>query len=335
MPRHRIGLIIFLVLAVVVFYTTLKYLHRGGEVTGGLYEPAIILVRVGEIPVPKEQVNPVEAMTDLPLPVSCDIVPPSVDGETASFKLTAQGKSKESDTCKGTVALVGNPGDKATVELEYLVTSADGTVRTADKKSVEVVLLRHREFLRIRALEKEDEQPIASVQVPRKVIPYVDAALKLDGDPADYVVLFFVQPMGGTGALLQVVSVKDEPGSFEMNTAPMKRFRTWGGSLHGYAAWPGGAEPGSGLRPPAIEIGDDSDDKQVFEIFAGLFQESDLPAVRAAAISVRTGENGEAEVSLREVPIEEMRTLAWNGWFSESLRVIRSDTAGSVSPMSK
>jgi len=137
-------------------------------------------------------------------------------------------------------------------------------------------------------------------------------------------VLFFVQELGSDRPMLQVYVPRDEPGSFEVNAAPLKRYRSWGDGLEGYAAWPGGAEPGSGVRPPPILVGNIEDVRVAFEVYAGLFLASEVEKVRDKAIRLEESTDTQSTFVAADLTLAEVKGMTFQGWLSPPLRVVRT-----------
>jgi hypothetical protein len=319
--RQRIGFLLVLAVLLACAYMALHYLWRQGKVTRVLYEPSITLVRVGGVPVSPEQVNPVEVMQGTPLEVTCDVVPPSEDGEKAGYVFhTASGKTP-SERCRALLTFDGKLGTEQEVMVEYLITGADGSSRQAGTMKALLRIVAPGAFLRIRALEDASGGPISSLVVPQEVVPYVDAALPLAGDADDYAVVFFVGRTGDDQLMLQLRS--GEGGAVEVNWAPIKEFRRWGQEIGGYVAWPGGAEPGTGKKSPPIMVGGENSQREAFEIYAMLLRSSDVGTMLTRVVEVGPGTASEVSVSVKPLSLEEIRPMAVDGWVSPPLRVVR------------
>ncbi len=326
--KQRIGFLFVLAVLLACAYLALHYLWRQGKVTRVLYEPSITLVRVGGIPVSPEQVNPVEVMKGVPLEVTCDVVPPTEEGEKASYAFhTASGKTP-ADRCRSDLVFNGPLDGEETVEVEYLITGPEGQTRQAGTMTAKLKIVASRQFMRIRALEEPSGTPISNLLVPQEVVPYVDAALALKGTAADYAVVFFVGRVGDDELMLQLRPAAEGAGAVEVNWAPVKEFRQWGQGVGGYVAWPGGAEPGSGKKSPPISVGREGAQREAFEIYAALVRSDDVGTLLTRVVDIGRSTDSEVSVSVKPLSLEEIKAEAVDGWVSPPLRVVRRSASG-------
>jgi len=316
-----------LALAVGLIGATVYFLKHGRAIMGDLYRPHIILARVAEVPLGLEGGSRVEVMAGLPVEVGCEIVTPAEEGVVSAFRFLGQGAPVVSDRCGATLAFAGEPGQAFPVKLEYLVKQAGGGEEVIDSRQATVVLVQPGEYLKIRALETADQKPLPTLTVPQAVIPYAEAALKLEGKPEDYAVLFFVRRVGTRSPVLQIVVPPEEPAAFRPLVAPLKRYRAWGGEVSGFAAWPGGVEPGTRRKPDPIQVGNDDDLRAAFEIYAGLFKAADVPQITRACLSLKQAEEGHALFTAGDVDLEALKAMAYKGWLSAPVNVVRAETA--------
>jgi hypothetical protein len=314
-------------LAVGLIGATVYFLKHGRTIMGDLYRPHIILARVADVPIGLEGRSRVEVMTGLPIAVGCEIVPPVGEGLQTVFRFTGQGAPVTAEHCGVELTFKGEPGQEAPVKLDYLVRRADGSEQVVDTRRATVALVASREFLKLRALETADQKPLATLTVPQAVIPYAEAALKVEGAPEDYAVLFFVRKVGTRNPVLQIRVPPEDPAGFKPLVAPLKRYRSWGGEVGGFAAWPGGVEPGTGRKPDAIQVGNDDDLRAAFEIYAGLFKAADVGRVTQACISLKQAEPGHAVFTAGDVDLEVLRAMTYKGWLSEPVNVVRAEAA--------
>jgi len=308
---------------VVVLTAYLFYRYRA--TTGDLYEPHFIGLRVGEVPIYSPDQRPVDVMNGLPISVSCEVVPVA-PGHTAKFRLSGYKEPITTDNGTALVAFEGAPGTTYDLTLEYEVTDPAGEKSVVDTKRATVRLIPAARYLRVRSFETAKEEAIPTLTVPAEVIPYAEAALEIEGPPEDYSVLFFVQRLGEDMPVLQILVDEKAPEAFRANVAPLKKYREWGGNVGGFAAWPGGYEPGTTKRPPPIQIGNEEDVRVAFEVFSVLLRTSDVEAVLRSSIRFKDVEGGAPTFSLGDVDMAYLKTTAYKGWVSPPVVVVRADT---------
>lgn len=331
MLRYRLGLAAALLLVVACAATFFYVAWRNRTAIHDLYDPKILSMRVGGVVVYPRANGPSEVMVGLPVEVACDVVAPGNKEETSHFVVQGPAGAVDVADCRTPLTWTGKAGDQGTFAIEYHVKAADGTDRVVDRREAGVTLVPQREYLRIHALEDPSLNRLETLTVPRSVIPYVDAALRVEGNPDDYAVLFFVRKVDSLSPVLQITVPPDEPSAFKPIKAPLRRFRSWGGDLVGYAAWPGGAEVRKSQPPPPIQVGNQDDTRQAFEIIAGLFRAADLPRVTEACISLKDVAGDRAVFQVKGVELQTIRQLAYKGWMSEPLQVVRAEVAPQAS----
>lgn len=324
--KARGGAAVMAALLVAVIGLTAYLFYRYGTTTADLYDPHFIGVRVGDVPIFSADQPPVDVMDGLPVSVSCEMVP--VQGaDVASFRLSGYGEPKMARDCAWKIPFSRTAAVEHRLEMEYLVTSPGVPERVVDRKQFSVRVVPATTYFRIRSFETADEKQIPTLTVPPEVIPYVDAAMEIDLKPEDLSVLFFVQPLGMDRPILQISVPPDNPEAYSANIGPLKKYREWGGNVGGYAAWPGGYEPGTARRPPPIQVGNEEDVRQAFEVFAVLLKSSDVPALVDRCIRF-TKVAGETPVfSLGDVTMETLRSAAYKGWITPPVTVVRAMTA--------
>ncbi len=312
--------------AVIAFSVYMVWYQRAN--VRALYEPKFLAMRVGGVPVPERPGKPIEVMADLPVDISCEVVKSPDKNARATFRVIGPGVADERDQCDRSVVFPGPPGTRHKVVLEYLLAPPGVAKGVIDRKEADVVVVPVRQFFRIRALATAKGELITTHTVPQAVIPYAEAALDVEA-PDDLSVLFFVRKVGSARPILQVVVPPEAPAAWRVNLAPLKRFRSPGGRIVGYAAWPGGVEPGGSQLPDPIQIGNDSELRQAFEVFAGLFRKADVERVRKTCLTFRHQEGGRVVFDVQDVTIDTIRQLAHQGWLTPPLVVVRSNEAPS------
>jgi hypothetical protein len=326
-PRHRLGLVLALGFLLLVAGAFVFFTWRGRDVLTDFYEPKLLTLRVGGVTVYPSTSAMAEVMAGLPVEVTCEVVAPARPGEQSHFVLQGGGEPVSAKGCNAKLAWSGPSGQEGRVSVEYHVRGADGTDRLIERREAKVTLVAQREYLRIRSLEDDQQRPLPTLTVPRSVVPFVDAALRLEGSPEHYAVLFFVRRQGGTSPVLQVLVPPDDPKAWRPVVAPLRKFRSWGEGLNGFAAWPGGRDPRKDQPADPIQIGNQEETRVAFELFAGLFRLADVPRVTEAAISLKEVGGERAVFQVKGLELEALRQIAYKGWLSEPVTVVRAEVA--------
>lgn len=322
-PKLTFSLLLLMGAALLLFMV--KFMHNQGEVSRALYEPDITMVRIGGVPLIKGHETVVEVMRGLPVDISCDYVPPVEGKGNPLFLLSGVlDKPIESASCKIPFTFHSEPGTLHDIRLEYQIVAPDGSVTKGDFRNLQVRVMPVSEFFRIRALETADGQTIPGLTVPHEVIPFAEAALKFEADPNDFTVLFFVSPLGENYFSVQFDTLPEKSAEFELISAPLKQFRSWGGQIDGLAAWPGGHEPGSPKKPKPIRIGAKDTSREAFEVVAAIFKNTAIEGVQQETIAYDV--QGDEQIVFRPIPVklELIKELAYHGLVSEPLRVVRT-----------
>lgn len=304
-----------------------KYLHHTGEISAGLYKATITLPRIGGVPLVKGNEVTVDVMQGLPTEFSCDYVPPKENAGEPQFELSGDIEAPvKSGSCSLMATFNDAPGTLRTLSLNYKVVASDGSVAGEDSWELKVRVVKKEEFFKIRALETPEGEAITGLSVPYQVVPFAEAALEFGERPEDYTVLFFVSRLGEDRFAVQFTTSPDKPGEFQLITAPVKRFRSWGAAMIGLAAWPGGWEPGSANKSLPISIGTKDDSREAFEILAVMFRTDKLSMVQQETVGYDV--LGEEQIVFRPIYVTQslLKELAHKGLVSQSLRVVRART---------
>jgi hypothetical protein len=272
------------------------------------------MLRVDEVPFPKGGKKPIEVWAGTTQVISCEnVIPPTEKGK-ASYRFLVGGRSYESATCSFEARIPGPIDSTQKVALEYLFADPGKDPRVVDRWEALVRPVQSGEYLQIHRFGRPDTTPIGGLTVPPEVIPYVDAAVKLEGSADDYAVLFFIEAEETGVPVLQVTGKPSTDQRIEAISAPLTRFRRFGPGVGGYAAWP--SEP--------IKVGAPEDERAIFQIYAGIFEKKKMPALVDRLLSFEgSTKGGEAIVKIKPISVSELRALAWNRWFSEPIRVVR------------
>jgi hypothetical protein len=297
--RGRSGALLIVSLLVFVAFAAYRYLDRAGGVLVEFDQPKFMVVALEGIKIACQRVSPKEGQG------------------TARFRYDfGDGTVDEKPDCDVSHVFQGTPGRIVTLDVQYVVERPDGSRSVVDRYRSELRLTASRAFFRLRGFGTPANEAIPSLSLPHEVMPYVEAALKLD--PAQvkakaYVVAYFTQRDGEDVAYLRVAPPKEGGQAVRAITASPKHFRDFGTYL-GLAAIPD--EP--------ITIGQPEDDRLLFDVFAGLFTSANLDAL-VAKCCTSSGAGVTSNTGLR---LDEIRALAHEGWLTEPLRVVRVSGAG-------
>jgi hypothetical protein len=324
--KFKLRIVLVIVVSIPLFLSLGYALYLQRKPMHNFYDPKLLMLRIDDIPFPRERKAPVEVMGDASATVTCENVNPPADMGKPLYRLYFEGKTTENSSCNFKISMAGKVGTTQKVELEYLLREPNGSIRAVEKWKGSVRSIPSGEYLTIHNLGTQDGRVIDNLTVPKEVIPYVKAALKLEGEPDEYAVLFFVESMGTDMPVLQVVGKPQSPDKLEPISAPLKRYRKFGPEVGGYGAWT--TEP--------IRIGDASDERKIFSVYAGLFKVNEIQMVTQQLLSFEgVADDSRQSFHVKVVPmrLEDIRKLAWRGWISKPIRVVReAETDESPSP---
>jgi hypothetical protein len=273
------------------------------------------MLRVDEVPFPKDGKQPIEVMSGAKQLISCDNIVPPPDVGKASYRFRVGGQVFEASTCSFETVIPGAINSIQKVGLEYLFAEPGQDPRVVDHWEAFVRPIAPGEHVKIHRFGRPDTKPLEGLTVPREVIPYVEAAVKLDGPAENYAVLFFVEAQDTGVPVLQVTGRPSTDQRIEAIAAPLVRYRRFGTAVGGYGAWP--EEP--------IKIGAPEDDRMIFEVYAGIFEKKKIPAVMDQLLSFEgRDKSGEAIVKIKPKTVAEIQSLAWHRWLAEPIRVVRA-----------
>jgi len=314
----RLILTVLLILATLgggVF--TLYALRRNVAQMESLRVPTIMHLRVEDMMVHAEVSRPTEVAVGVETLVECDVTPPADRTWETSFAFFLDGRQVALlPDCTLHHALHGAPGSLVTLAVEYRVNAPGSSPVLAHRVQTTLKLVPAEPFLRIRTLTQPDKTPLPTLTVPARVLPYVDGAFTLEGKSEQYAALFFVDPDGAGQPVLQVTVPPDKPGTFEVITAPVKKYRRFGPQLGGYAAW---------TKVP-IQVGNLEDERRRMDLLVGIFRQTDLPRVTALFLEqAGVGPEGEVRLKVLSPGLAAVRELAYKGLVSAPLTVVRSE----------
>jgi hypothetical protein len=316
--KGRFGALVFFALLVFTVVIGGIYVQRSRKNLADLYEAKIFNLRIDDVPMPRERFIPADVMVDTKAKLTCDrITPESAKGRTR-FRFDIGGEMVEAPDCDIEHTFTGQPGTTVPIRIDYIVT-IDGTETVIDQWPSAVNLIPKNEYVRLRALEAADGTPVPSITVPHYVIPYVDAVMKkLEGDPKQYVALFFLRRPERDELLLRVGVQREGGVRMKAIAGEVRRHRRFGAELEGYAAWP--KEP--------IAIGNAEDVREMFELVTGIFKIEDADKLVQLCCSAARPEEG--VLVINALPTSEVRALAQGQMLSTPIRVVRAARAGAA-----
>jgi hypothetical protein len=315
LAEHKIGAVFFILVAIGSVFAVLYFLERGQERIQHLYVPKLLMLRVDEVPFPKDGKQPIEIKAGATQVISCDnIIPPPEEGK-ASYRFTIGGRAYESSKCSFEAKIPGPDNSIQKIGLEYLFARPGKDAVVVDHWEAFVRPIPVDEYVRIHRFGRPDSRPVEGLTVPREVIPYVEAAVKLDGPSENYAILFFIESEGTGVPVLQVTGRPSTEQRIEAIEAPLQRYRRFAPGVGGYAAWP--KEP--------IKIGAPEEDRMIFEIYAGIFEKKKIPSIVEQLVTFEgSTKGGEAIVKAIPKTVSEIQSLAWHRWLAEPIRVVRA-----------
>jgi hypothetical protein len=316
--RGRSGALLIFSLLVFVAFTAWRYLGRSGTTLVEFDQPKLSVVALEGIPLLENNGQPVDVMVGEPVKLACQRVSPKPGKGIARFHFDyGDGTADDLNDCDVTHAFKGQPGQVLMMDLQYLVEQADGTKTTADRYRAEVRLIAAAPFFRLRGFGTAKNEAIQSLSLPHEVMPYVDAAMKIDREVLKAqkpTVAFFARRDGEDAIYLRVAPPKEGGQKVRAITAPLKNHRDYG-TFTGLAAVPG--EP--------ITLGNPDDDRVLFDVFAGVFTATNIDVLLSKCCAEGSGAVG-SNTPLR---MDEIRALAYEGLLSEPLRIVRVAHEGS------
>lgn len=320
--RGRSGALLIIALLAFVGFIAYRYLNRTGSTLVEFDTPKFTVVALESIPLLRDNGQPLDVMVGEPVKLACQRVSPKPGKGKAKFHFDyGDGTSEDLVDCDVTHTFKGAPGQIVTMELQYLVEQADGTSAPVDRYRSEVRLIAAAPFFRLRGFGTAKNEAIQSLSLPHEVMPYVDAAMKIDREvlkAQKLTVAYFARRDGEDAIYLRVAPPKEGGQKVRAVTAPLKNHRDYG-TFTGLAAVP--AEP--------ITVGSPEDDRVLFDVFAGVFPAANIDVLLSKCCADASGAVG-SNTPLR---MDEIRALTYEGLLSEPLRIVRVAHEGSGARM--
>lgn len=319
--RERFGLLSLGLFVVAAIAFTVLYLTQYVQRTAEFSDPKVLAFYVGGVPVPLAGPTPVKVLPDQPVEISCECVPPDDDVGTALFRFTGpDGTPVERDVCDVPITFHGPIGSELPVALEFVVQHPDGTSRVVETRKATVLLAEVEESVEFYRFATPDGQVLETATLPPEVIPHVAATLALEGPPKDYAFLFFVREFPDGVPVLQVVVPPDDPEEFRALALPLREYRSYGGALRRYVAWPEDTDE-------VVRVGNPDDQRLIFEVLAGVFARKDIPGLLTRALTLEKRSDDRVVFTSGKLTMEEIRALAVHRVLSLPVRVVRAEAA--------
>ena len=236
--------------------------------------------------------------------VTCEVVKAPMGQKYEAFMFGHTQKAKD---CRFHFKVTDSPGVEGKVTVTYRFKTKEGWGK--DSFTVPYRVIPAGQFIRIYTMEDANHKPVTGPYCKtRQVYVYGTAALPYAKD--GLVPLFFVDDPLNPGPVLQVSVDKNE--RLQPVQGKVVEFRRYGDKLHGLAFW--------SLQP--INVGPEDANKGVFNIYAGLFKEQDVPRVVNMCLKIIQSSTGHISIQSRIHNIEDVRSAARA--LTKSWQVIRS-----------
>lgn len=302
-----------LILIVYWMYPTTKYAER-------FEVPKITTAHVDEEPfarvplAPGESYRPIEIMAETEVDANCEVVSTT---KKTHFRLVAFEKEMHSDDCVFRFKVPETVGLTTSLIFEF----RDGDVsEPTDVMSVPVIVVEKGWRMEFHAIEDENGKPLDSVSVPQRVKIYGKAITHLTGSSRDYVALFFLADPIKQVPVLQLMPMKEGEKSPKPLIGTFVQYRRWGQEFEGYAFW----------SPVPIDLGGDSSERRVVDVYAGVFRLDAVPEVVSKSVEITLREDS---VVLRPLlrDVESLRALTVDGrHLSPPLHLVRGPGVAEV-----
>lgn len=294
------------------------YTVRSRESLNEFKKAVVFNLRIEDVLMPKVHYRPVDVMVDTTAKITCDrVTPEGSEGRTA-FRFHIGEQTLEAPDCDIQHTFTGQPGATVPIRIDYLVRGDDGELAVVDEWKTAVNLVPKQAYIRLRTFEAADGTPIPSITVPHYVIPYVEAAMKLEGDPKQYVALYFLRRPERDELLLRVGVQREGGVKLKPIGGDVIWYRRFGTEFDGYAAWP--KEP--------IAIGNAEDVREMFEVVTGIFTAENAEKLLQQCCSAARPEEG--VLVINALPTAGVRALAQGQMLSTPIRVVRAARAGAA-----
>ena len=267
------------------------------EATDAFKQPKIVGIHLEGEPFvriklkPGWHLRPVEIMYGTNALVTCEVVRAPL-GQKYEAKM--MGQVKKSKDCRFRFKVTDKIGTKGEVTVTYRFKTKKGW--GSDSFTVPYRIIPGGKFIRIYTLEDANHKPTKGIYCPtRQVYIYGTAALPVVAK--GLVPLFFVEDPLSPGPVLQV---RPDSGGVKPIAGKVVEFRRYGDKLHGLAFW--NLEPAS--------VGPQQPNGAVYNIYAGLFREKDVPGVVKSCIRVLASGGNSVRIQSRLRSIDELRRVA-------------------------
>ena len=322
--RDKLGLLSLVLFILMAIGFTGFYIWYNHQTAVEFDVPKLLAVRVGGVPVPALAADPVQVVPGEPVLVECEVVPLPEEAGTAVFRFEGPDGTREETSCAHEVTFDAPVGSTHTIAIDFLARQANGAEKVIERREAAVEVIELTESVRLHRFTTPVGEVLTTNTVPREVLPHLSATLELDGPAKDFVALFFVRDWPKGQPVLQIVVPPDEPDKYYALALPLKEYRTWGGKLKRYVAWP--EEKGEVLR-----VGNPDSQRQIFEVFSGVFRAKDVPDILKKAMTFQRLSEDKVVFNLGSLTMDDLRQLAYHNILSEPIRLVRAEQGAAES----
>ncbi len=312
-PFLTVALVIAALAAMGLFF--LWWAYPPYHSTRSFGKPKIVTAHVDEEPFarlalqPGDSYRPIEVMAGTQVPFLCGVVSTT---KGSRFHLSAFGRDHDSDDCVFDLKVPDAIGTHHDLRLTFW-DSADQPEPT-DTLDIPVVVVARSERVEFQALEDKAGNPIRGASVPGEVRVYARIITQLPSDGRDYVALFFTADPGNGVPVLELMPVGpgDKPTPM---VGQVLRYRSYGKELSGYATW----------TPEPIRIGGSDGDRQVTDVYVGVFPRDQLDDLFARILKVQVTGADTLTVTPRVANAGELAAMTVHGrLLSPPLHLVRA-----------
>lgn len=301
--------IIFLLMAALTFLLLFTWQYHIKDATEEFKKPKLLNLRIeNEIYIRGMEWKEYQLVENSRVNLTCEIV--RAPGMTVKFRLRYRDFDETKSGCDWFFNSGARTDETDTLTLDFL--TGDGEL--IDSMSVKIKVVADAEMIEIYGLETVDGKALSGLNVPHAVRVYALARVR-PFNTKNFTSLFFVENAFDGTAVLQLMPVDPEKPELKPVEGKITRYRRFGDKYDGYAFW----------TPYPILVGSDEDDRQVYNIYAGIFRTEDVPRILETCFEkLETVPDGGFRVKTRHFKIADLKRFSLNGnGITEPLRVIR------------
>ena len=242
---------------------------------------------------PGWHLRPVDVMYGTNALVTCEVVAAPLG---KIYKATMFGRTQRSTKdCRFRFKVTAPLGSQGNVTITYKFKTSKGW--RVDRFNVPYRVIPAGRFIRIYTLEDVAHKPVKGPYCPTQRM-YVYGTAALPFHPHGLVPLFFVENPLNPGPVLQVRV--DRKKRIRPIRGKIVEFRRYGDKLNGLAFW--------SIEP--VLVGPENVNHAVYNVYAGLFREEDIPKIVARCLKVLNISANHMSIQSRIHSIEDIRSAA-------------------------